>query len=89
MYTDLKIHVLHCFNRSMRPSQGRSYWGGQGGQGPPTSISGPSKVQQFQFQTSEVFLFTGVQKLYGPEISRFLSSMLKFLDNLRQHFIAT
>ena len=32
----------------------------------PTSISEPNKVQQFQFQTPGILLFTGVQKLYGP-----------------------
>ena len=34
---------------------------------PPTSISEPNKVHQFQFQASGIFLFTCVQKLYGPE----------------------
>ena len=42
---------------------------GARGPWPPTSISEPNKVQQFQFQTSGILLFTGVQKLYGPEIS--------------------
>ena len=28
-------------------------------------ISGPNNIQQFQFQTSEILLYTGVQKLYG------------------------
>ena len=51
------------------------------------SISEPIKVQQFQFITSRILLFTGVQQLYGSEIARFLSSMLQFLDNLRQLFI--
>ena len=51
------------------------------------SISEPIKVQQFQFITSRVLLFTGVQQLYGSEIARFLSIMLQFLDNLRQLFI--
>ena len=36
---------------------------------PPTSIFVPKKVQQFPFQTSGILLLTGVQKLYGPEIS--------------------
>ena len=36
-----------------------------------TSISEPNKVQQFQFQTVSVILFTGVQKLYGPNILHF------------------
>ena len=41
-----------------------------------SSISEPNKVQQIQFQTSGVLLFIGVQKLYGPEISRFLPFVL-------------
>ena len=32
------------------------------------SISEPIKVQQFQFITSRVLLFTGVQQLHGSEI---------------------
>ena len=44
-----------------------------------TSISEPNKVQQFQFQTSEILLLTGVQKFCEPEISCFLSCMLQFL----------
>ena len=43
--------------------------GGQGGHSTPTSTSDPKKVQQFQFQTSEILFFMGVQKLYGPKIS--------------------
>ena len=39
---------------------------GTGGHGPSTSISEPNEVQQFQFQISGIFLFTGVQKLYRP-----------------------
>ena len=61
--------------------------GGPGVHGPTTSISEPNKVQQFQFQTSGMLLFTGIQKLYGTETSRFLPCMLHFLDNLRQPFI--
>ena len=60
--------------------------GGLGGHGSLTLISEPKQVQQFQFQTSGVFLFTGVQEIYGPEISQFLPCMLQFLDNLRWHF---
>ena len=60
---------------------------GPGGAWPPTSISKPKEVQQFQFQTSEILLFTVFQKLYGPEISRFLPCMLQVLDSLRQLFI--
>ena len=32
-------------------------------------------------QASEILLFMGVQKLYGPEISQFLLCMLQFLDD--------
>ena len=32
-------------------------------------------------QTPEILLFMGVQKIYGPEISRFLLYMLQFLDD--------
>ena len=39
---------------------------GTGGHGPSTSIFEPNEVQQFQFQISGIFLFTGFQKLYGP-----------------------
>ena len=45
---------------------------------------GGRQVQQIQFQTSEILLFTGVQKLYRPEISRFSPCMLQFLDNIQQ-----
>ena len=31
----------------------------------------PNKVQQFHFQTSGILVFTGVQKLYEPEMSCF------------------
>ena len=57
--------------------------GGPGGPWPHTPISKPKKVQQFQFQTSGILSFTVVQKLCGPEISRFLPCMLQILDNLR------
>ena len=50
-----------------------------GGHGPSTSISEPNKVQKFQFQKSEILLFTDdVQKLF----LQFLPCMLQFLDNL-------
>ena len=39
---------------------------------PPTSISKPNKVEEVRFQTSGILLFRGIQKLYGPEISRLL-----------------
>ena len=54
---------------------------------PPISISQPKKVQQLQFQILGILLFTGVQKLYGPEITPFLPRMLQFLENLRRRFI--
>ena len=55
-----------------------------GGRGPwlPNSISETNKVQQFHFQTSEILLLTGVQKLYGPEISQYSPCILQFLDNI-------
>ena len=45
---------------------------------PPLHISNQTrdKGQQFQFQTYEILLLTGVQKLHGPEISRFSTCML-------------
>ena len=46
-----------------------------------------NKVQQFLFQTSGILLLTGVQKLCGPEISRFLPCILQFLDHLWWLFI--
>ena len=64
--------------------QGRSHWGANGAW-PPILISEPNKVQQFLFHLS--LLFTDVQKLYGPEISRFLPWMIQFLDNLWRLFI--
>ena len=39
---------------------------------PPNSISKPNKVEEVRFQTSGILLFRGIQKLYGPEISRLL-----------------
>ena len=48
-----------------------------------TSISKPNKVQQFQFQTSGILLFMGVQKLNGLKISRFSPCMLQFLNHSR------
>ena len=46
-----------------------------------------SKVQQFQFQTSGILLFTGLYKVYGAEISQFLPCRLQILDNLQWLFI--
>ena len=67
-------------------NQGCSHWGEQWSHDPSSSVSEPNKAQQFQFQTG-ILLFTGAPKLYGPEISQFLSCMLQFLDNLWRHFI--
>ena len=75
------------------PGGGGGGGGGAGGPGPPsppptpTSISEPNKVQQLHFQKSWILLFTGIQKLYGQEISRLLLCMLQFMDNLRLLFI--
>ena len=67
--------------------QGRSYWGGGGGGRGyivhPPSIFELNKFQQVQFKTSGILLFTGVQKLYGPEV---LPCMQQFLDNLPRCF---
>ena len=41
---------------------------GQGGH-ISTSISEPSKVQQLQFETSGILLYTGEQKLSEPKVS--------------------
>ena len=43
---------------------------------------------QFLNQTG-VLYFMGVNKLYGPEISRLLQCMLQFLDNLLMFFLIT
>ena len=65
--------------------QGRSHWWGQGvippfphfnfrtKQGPIASVSKITDIA-----------FTGIEKLNGPEISRFLPCMLQFLDNVRR-----
>ena len=44
---------------------------------PPHFNFRTKKVHQFQFQTSEILIFMSVQKLHGPEISRFLPCMLQ------------
>ena len=72
--------------------QGRSHWGrggGAGGHSPTTSIFETKKVQQLQLQTSKILLFTGAQKLYGAEISRFSLCMLQFLDNIQRLLISS
>ena len=41
-------------------------------------------LKNYQFQTSGILLFTGVQKLYGPKIPQFLPCLLQILEKLRQ-----
>ena len=60
---------------------------GPGGLWPPTSIFETKQVQQFQFQTSKILLFTGAQKFCEPEISRFSPFMLQVLDNTQRLFV--
>ena len=59
----------------------------KGRHSPPTSIPEPNNVQKLYFHTSEILLFTDVQKLFGPEISQFLPCMLQCWDNLCRLFI--
>ena len=67
--------------------QRRSNWGG-GSKGAmdPISISEPKKVYQFQFQASVVLVFMGNQKLYGPEMSRFLTVYATYLTAVFHFF---
>ena len=51
---------------------------GAGDPWPSTLISEPNKVQQSQFQTPGILLFTGVQKLYEPEFHNFCRVCYKF-----------
>ena len=44
-------------------------------------------LKNYKFQMSGLLLFTGVQKLYRPEISRFLPCVLPVLPNLRELLI--
>ena len=94
VWNNLPIDIPHEFH--IYPSSKwflHGYWGvateraREGAMAISTSISEPNKVQQFQFETSGILLFTGVQKLCGPEISRFLPYILQFWDNLRRLFI--
>ena len=66
---DEKLRMI----RGVATVGGKGVWGGEGagGHGFPTSISELNKGQQFQFQTSGILFFAGVQKLYAPEISGF------------------
>ena len=53
-------------------SRGVATGGDQGGCMPPPSlISEPNKVQQSQFQTSRILLFTGVQKYTNQKFHGF------------------
>ena len=70
-------------------AQGRSHWGTRGRYGPLTSSFEPKKDQHFQFQISEILPFTSFQKLYRPNISRFLPCMLQFLDNIHRLLICS
>ena len=65
--------------KNFMKNQGCGHWAGQGAYSHPPL--------QFLNNTFSLLLFTGVQKLYRPEMSRFLICMLQFLDNLRQLFI--
>ena len=82
-----------CFTSFITSFQWHTPWGSQGAGHSPnyththTSIFEPNKIQNFQFQTSGILSFTNVQKLYGPEISQFLSCILQFLDNLFLFFL--
>ena len=70
-----KMYLLKLRTRLMRYlilTRGIATVGARGPWSPPTSISEPNKVQKFDSQTSGTLLFTDVQKLYGPEISRFV-----------------
>ena len=89
VWGSFKTILIHKYGQLwfLKRGGGVASGGGQGGHGLPTSTSEPKKVQQFQFQTSGLLLFMGVQKLYRPEISWFLPCMLQFLDNLWQVFI--
>ena len=68
---------------------GGEMWRARRTMSPPTSISKLDKVQQFQFRTSGIMLFMGVQKLHGPDLSRILQCMLQFLDSSLTFFLTT
>ena len=69
--------------------------GGGGGQGRGLCPSTPHPLQfpnqkrsnSFSFKHQGYLFLRVVQKLYEPEVSRFLPCMLQFLGNLRRHFI--
>ena len=64
---------------------------GEGGEGggawPPNFNLRIKQGPKVSFQISGIFLFTDVQKLYGPETLQFSFSILQFLDNLWPRFI--
>ena len=64
----IKIHAFEIFLRIYSFLGARRLGGGADPEGtwPPTSISESTEVDQFQFQASGIFLFTCVQRLYGP-----------------------
>ena len=67
--------------------QRRSNWGG-GSKGvmDPHFNFRTKKVYQFQFQASVVLVFMGNQKLYGPEMSRFLTVYATYLTAVFHFF---
>ena len=85
--------ILYGFNSSnwqplaVSIHKGIATGGGQEGHGPPTSIFKLNNVQQFQFKTPRMLLLLRCSEIMGPEISRFVTCVLQFLDNLRQFFI--
>ena len=85
----------YCFSYSSLKSclqYARASLGGGGRSGkkpwfPHFNFRTKQGPKTFQFQASGILLFTGVQKIYRPEISRFFTCMLHFLNNLRRFFI--
>ena len=60
-------HQVKTFNHPYVLSmvhQGCRYWEGQGTIPPPNLNSETKKIQQFQFQTSGIIIFTSIQNLY-------------------------
>ena len=53
-----------------------------------SQVRGVAKLVPTVSVSTGILLFMDVQKLYGPEISRFLPYMLQFLDNLRVFFFS-
>ena len=61
--------------------------GGGGGAYRPLQFLNQTIFTSFSFKHKRYCFFMGVQKLYEPEISRFLPCMLQFLENLHWLFI--